>query len=400
MTKDLLSFLLVWLLSVFGFGIALKTMFQNDYVSAEANAESSFETVTNTVNGVSILIAPASEGAEYGLVGGFSTITSTVLSLIDATLGNYDFSVLDQNNPYFYAGVIIEIVFLILTLIILFNLLIAKMSSTYAAREESAIQDWEFSRADIARQFTLVGESSPLNMLPVPLNYITAVLYMPHNLIINYKMFGRSCYSFWPITDIHERNPDIKVLSLCGMISDIVLGITIAPIVASIEVIYDLYMLCSLVRHESFEFESLENVLTGFIWMCMYVLASPGFLFYYMFRHLRALGDPVHLEFHSANEDNLKIVYEEKERLHKAKQDINVDYFQGNIIRVDIASPIKFEELPTKVRVIASPFVAYTGNAAVVKEDKVKKIEGSDIDIYGRTISAISDSKVREYVNM
>ena len=190
MTKDLISFLVVWIVSVFGFGVALKTMFQNDYVYAAANAEAQFETVTNTVNGVSILIAPSSEGAEYGLVGGFSTVTSTVLSLIDATLGNYDFSTLDQNNPYFYTGLIIEIVFLILTLIILFNLLIAKMSSTYEVREENAVRDWEFSRASITRQFVLVGELSPLTMLPTPLNYITAALYPFHYLIINCKMFS------------------------------------------------------------------------------------------------------------------------------------------------------------------------------------------------------------------
>ena len=86
---------------------------------------------------------------------GMSTVTSSVLSLFDATLGQHDYEAdmpEGPNNPAFYVGLVIQVVFLIFTMVILFNLLIAKMSTTYEHRQESANRDWEFSRATLMKQ--------------------------------------------------------------------------------------------------------------------------------------------------------------------------------------------------------------------------------------------------------
>ena len=86
MSKDLLAFAIVYMVSIFGFGVAMKAMFQND---TERN-----------------VVFPRA---------GMSTVTSSVLSLFDATLGQHDYEgdMPDPSNPAFYVGLIIQIVFLI-----------------------------------------------------------------------------------------------------------------------------------------------------------------------------------------------------------------------------------------------------------------------------------------------
>ena len=175
MGKDLLAFVMVYLVSIFGFGVALRSLFQHDHLWYDQDGDGS-------PDGTS-------------LTSGFSTLTSTSLTLFDATLGNYGFDLIDPESPYRVLGTILIIIFLILTTIILLNLLIAKMSSTYAAREEKALQEWEFQRAQVVKQFALVGEASPLCMLPAPLNLLSSALYFFHYAWINYHMHGRMFYT-------------------------------------------------------------------------------------------------------------------------------------------------------------------------------------------------------------
>ena len=161
MSWDLFAFAVVYVIVAFGFGVALRAMFQHDDAS--------------------------------DMYSGFRSSLSTALTLFDATVsGESEHAVISSNNPAFEIGLIIEITFLVLTAIILLNLLIAKMSFIYEKNQESSSRDWQFGRAKIVKRFLLVGESCPLNMLPVPLNLLTTLLAPAHYGWINITMYVRS----------------------------------------------------------------------------------------------------------------------------------------------------------------------------------------------------------------
>ena len=106
---------------MFGFGITLRSLFQHDHEKRE----------DEDYSGVN-------------LIEGFSTITSTQITLWDAMLGQHDFNQIDGNSPYFVLGIILMGTFILLTMVILFNLLIAKMSTTYEQKEKASLEDWEY----------------------------------------------------------------------------------------------------------------------------------------------------------------------------------------------------------------------------------------------------------------
>jgi len=321
MSRELFAFAIIYIVSIFGFGVTLKALFQT-------------------------------KDASDNWYEGFGTITSTGLTLFDATIGQHDFGQMGQENVYvFYFGLFIEISFLVFTLIILFNLLIAKMTSAYEEKQESALRDWEYARATILRQFLLRGESSPLSMLPPPFNLITAALYPFHWGFINCTMHGRCFHNMGPPTEPKARTADKKCLSLAGVAADMVLCFISAPVMAIAEVVFDVSEMYNIGWKTLEEVEdmrrcSLKQSFKTYVcnwvsaWMLlishilMVIIASPLTYLYYVGRHFQAVVYArVHLQFESKITDNLVIEYASKPSAQDVREDLEQDKFTGLIVR-------------------------------------------------------------------
>jgi len=342
MSRELFAFAVIYTVSIYGFGVTLKALFQ-------------------------------SKEASDNWYEGFGTITSTGLTLFDATIGQHDFGQMSQENTYiFYFGLFVEMVFLIFTLIILFNLLIAKMTSAYEEKQESALRDWEYARATILRQFLLRGEASPLSMLPAPFNLITAFFYLPHWLWINSEMHGTMLYKTGRRDEHFLRTSEKKCLSIAGTIADLVLCILSCPIMSVLEVMYDIREIINIglvavaethrrklknsndTAHRSTVLLALVQtalLLTSHV--LLVILISPGTYLYYTFRHFAAVATTrVYLQFESKTDDNLIIVYPSKPVPQVARRDIHRDFFQGVFIRSCVYSQDYLHEHPIICRAI------------------------------------------------
>jgi ankyrin repeat protein len=404
MSKDLTSFLMVYIMSIFGFGVALRGLFQHDYLSPTYSGNDD-----------------ASEGAT-SLTSGYSTNTATVVGLLEATLGNYDLSLIDTASPYHTLGLIIMVIYLVLTCIILLNLLIAKMSSTYAAREEKALQEFEYQRAQIVKDFALVGEQSPLCMLPAPLNLLTTAIYPIHWGIINNTMFNRVSFILGSTKMKDRQDPKLSVISLGGTVADYVLGALSGLVMCKLEIFYDLSKLVSDFSHQwkldhskamnkyiiemdgdhSYTSEQGgggrfgEVMVLNVVWtismtfhVCLYLMLAPFFWVYYLYHHVKeVLAHVVKVEFVDPNRDSLRIVYEVRTHkssglLHKPNDRISTDVMDGKIIRGQLERKGKpfNASAHVVVRILCDPFHNQTGVATTdypVPERIIEEVASSE----------------------
>jgi len=95
--------------------------------------------------------------------------------LNSATLGNFN---IEDIDPYLE---LLIAIYMLSSAILLINLLIARMSTTYQRINDKALQEWSYVYASTVQSFVLIKEKSPLSMLPAPLNLITTCLAPLHN---------------------------------------------------------------------------------------------------------------------------------------------------------------------------------------------------------------------------
>jgi hypothetical protein len=366
MSKDVYSFLFVLVVALFGFLATMRGLFQFDHLATDG----------------------------FSLTSGFSTFYSTQLTLIDASLGNYAWDYFDGENPYFELGLFLQIIFIIFIAVILFNLLIAKMTSTYEQKEKDSLEDWEFAKAEIVKQFMLIGEVSPLCMLPVPLNLITTALSPLHAFIINTTFFhnplGYGLFSTEKSLGYEElrQRSEVRVISLAGTVADCVLGLLSAPFVASFEILVDIFEILSnvLAYYEKIQKKLAEisnerapivNILLAsmlisllaLVHTALHIFISPILFAWYIYSHLYAtFTKPVELEFMEANGPRLQIRYKEDPlRKFKPKPDLQSNSFSATIVRGYVSRKGKpFSDRPTRVRISTGPYSTET-SAAVMK---------------------------------
>lgn len=138
----------------------------------------------------------------------FSSLWNTVQTLFSASVGNFDLSVFDQG--YFRNfGQFLLIVFVIWSLILLLNLVIARMTQRHDDISKNATSRHAFNLANHCEQFLLMKESSVLCMLPPPLNLIPIMFGVVHYYLIYTSIRGKKD----------------KVISLAGFVCDKILGV-------------------------------------------------------------------------------------------------------------------------------------------------------------------------------
>jgi hypothetical protein len=149
----------------------------------------------------------------YGTVE-FKNTGGTILTLFEYTLNTFDFSVFNTNDAMVNdLGRLCTVFYLIFTAVILFNLLIAHMTSAYERVKAAATEEWSFFMAMTVEQFILLREPNALSTLPAPLNLLPIIAYP-------FQWIGEH-YGF-----LIDRN-NYKKLSIIGTISTIILTMTV-----------------------------------------------------------------------------------------------------------------------------------------------------------------------------
>lgn len=148
MMVDLGSLLLVYLTLVFGFGIAFFSL------------------------------AP-----EAGVLGGqsthnFSNSLQSFLTLYDATLGQHDFGIF-SGADHETVAIGLMVLYIALAMIILLNLVVARMSATHEKIDKVSHELWARIQASNVSEFILLYERHSFCMLPPPFNILSiTVSYM------------------------------------------------------------------------------------------------------------------------------------------------------------------------------------------------------------------------------
>eukprot|EP01041_Mallomonas_annulata_P003677 gene3677-7318_t len=157
----------------------------------------------------------------------FETVAQTSRVLFDAFLGQHDMTMFDD-TPYKYTGIVLLYVYIVMTMVIMLNLIIARFTATHDEINSISHNIWSLMKARNVQEFLLIKERSPLSMLPPPLNIITttlaplhyAVLYYSKKYIIVNKMNNSViCTESQRVYDKGTK-PTWEVISLCGTVSD------------------------------------------------------------------------------------------------------------------------------------------------------------------------------------
>lgn len=139
MLQDLTAFVVVYIVMIAGFGVAFRGLF--------------------------------ADTVEY------ATMTDTFLALFSGTLSNFAYDIYNTGNKGVNTiGIILTLIFVIMTAIMLINLLIAKMSTSFQRVSDKSQMEWAFERAKLVRSLTLIREKDVWNILPAPLNLVPILL--------------------------------------------------------------------------------------------------------------------------------------------------------------------------------------------------------------------------------
>eukprot|EP01033_Poteriospumella_lacustris_P003232 gene3232-2379_t len=152
MLQDLTAFVSVYIVMIAGFGVAFRGLF------ADTTA--------------------------------YATMPDTFLALFSGTLSNFSFESFETGNRGVNSlGILLTLVFVVMTAILLINLLIAKMSTSFQRVSDKSQMEWAFERAKLVRSLTLIREKEVWNILPAPLNLIPIVVTCGG--VADYNVFQR-----------------------------------------------------------------------------------------------------------------------------------------------------------------------------------------------------------------
>jgi hypothetical protein len=216
MSIDILRFALIFIISIFGFCVAMYSLSRNQGV--------------------------------YG----FGTKQQTFITMFSAAFGNYETnfaeSFPDFDDRFRSLSIAIELVYVVFTAVLLLNLVIARMSATHDKIDKIAFEEWRFLRATDLLNVILIEERSPFGMLPAPFNIICVMIAVcfdyPRLFYYQYKLLRSSCY------ENDEDKPDtINMICVSSTISDWTIALFMSFIAP----------LCELLRYSITSLQSENN---------------------------------------------------------------------------------------------------------------------------------------------
>jgi hypothetical protein len=179
--KDLFSFFFVFFISISGFVIVFQSLF--------------------------------SETEE------FKSVFITVLTLLDASLGEYDKPTFPIETDSLYYNILM-IAYMLLSVIVLLNLVVAKMNSTHDDMSKIAFDTYFSMKSKAVKSFNLIFERNSACILPPPLNIVVFIFEMVYIYIFKKK----------------ASDQDVDEYSFAGTFSDLLLSILSTPVLPLVEI--------------------------------------------------------------------------------------------------------------------------------------------------------------------
>ena len=217
MSQDLGAFLLMFLMSILGFGIAFHSLFPDREEFAGASA--------------------------------------TFLTLFNAALGDHNFESF-QDHRYQYVGISTMALYVMFVTIILLNLIVARMSSTFQKMNEKSFEQWSMVMAKNVQDWLMISEkTNPLCMIPPPFNAIS-IAVLP-----------------WDMWERQKNRGSEEIPSICGSVSDTVIGMLTAPVCAALEVyLVNAELWSSQIPRKNALFVTIMSVLLFPLWYSLYLV--------------------------------------------------------------------------------------------------------------------------------
>jgi ankyrin repeat protein len=168
MTKDLKTFAIVFFTAIFGFIVAFHSLFQ-----VANHSEDDF-------NNFFYFEKPEeSRSLEYDaynkLYQKFGTLNKTFRTMFDAALGQYGTESFAKHIHVDLATSLTSL-YALFAMVILLNLVVAKMGATYDNIHVGAFSTWCAMNAKNVKDFLLIYERNSLCMLPPPFNAVSTIV--------------------------------------------------------------------------------------------------------------------------------------------------------------------------------------------------------------------------------
>ncbi len=213
--KEIARFMLIFFMSVFGFGIVFYSL--------------------------------------YGGLDSFNSVSDTSVTLFSAAMGGFDLNDF-KGQDFSGFGQVLMVLFVIWSLVLLLNLVVARMTVIHDHIDTKALDQYAYNLASNCRKFTLVDESAPVCMLPPPLNIIPILGAPIHFLLIKHA----------------QSQKKRSVISLNGGICDRLLGVCSATLFLPLT-----YLQCLAVCIASFKRKKFMYYLKTFPHILATVLLLP-----------------------------------------------------------------------------------------------------------------------------
>jgi ankyrin repeat protein len=124
-------------------------------------------------------------------VAAFRTPKDTVVTLFSMSVQNYDSSFdLLVDKDFSGLALLVQVVYVLLTSVVLMNLIIARMSAIHGKIDDKSFEEWQYSRALTVQQFMVVEERSPFCMLPAPFNILPCIVFPIHAWLLSNAVRG------------------------------------------------------------------------------------------------------------------------------------------------------------------------------------------------------------------
>ena len=256
MTADLGGFAVLFIVCVFGFWVALYGLMKYDDRGYENDD--------------------------------FGTVRHAMVTLFSSTFANYNNNIFFLETRYQELGAVIMVIYIVATVIVLLNLIIARMSATFDKVSEISLGEYHLNKAGIVRNFIRFEETHPFCMLAPPFNLITFLLSPFHfcfllsakdaseendsdgeakrSSIMRGRQFTQSNI------DKNEKENKNRIISFSGTIADIGLGCPMSFVAPILELFYFLY---KSFRGHVFKSNSHAETIAKFIQTIFIVIVFP-----------------------------------------------------------------------------------------------------------------------------
>ena len=228
--------------------------------------------------------------AMHGDLENFDSTFQAIVTIFDHILMNFDAptDTFGVGTPFREYAVVVNLMFLVFFGVVLLNLIIARMGSVYEDLEAKSFQEFQYQRADLVNQYSLIEERSPCCMLPAPFNFIPVLFSFLDILYIGNMTEethidddSNSEDEFYDESGKGSRQKDpTPFICFSGTAANITIGMVMSFIGPNVELFKYLF---NLLQDESLFQRSKEVMYFVFLWPLHYIPFLFALLYECMF---------------------------------------------------------------------------------------------------------------------